>query len=60
MKSWLQDNDLEIYSTHNEAKSVASESSIKNSKNKVAKYSTLISNELYIDKLNNKLVNSNY
>ena len=59
MKSWLQDNDLEIYSTHNEAKSVASESSIKNSKNKVAKSSTLISNELYIDKLNNKLVNSN-
>ena len=58
MKSWLQDNDLEIYSTQNEGKSVASESSVKNSK--IAKYSTLISNELYIDKLNNKLVNSNY
>ena len=44
MKSWLQDNDLEIYWTQNEGKSVASESSIKNSKNKIAKYSTLISN----------------
>ena len=25
MKSWLQDNDIEIYSTHNESKSVVAE-----------------------------------
>ena len=25
MKSWLKDNDIEMYSTHNEGKSVAAE-----------------------------------
>ena len=30
MKSWLQDNNVEIYSTHNEGKSVVAERFIKN------------------------------
>ena len=28
MKSWLQDNDMEMYSTHNKEKSVVAERSI--------------------------------
>ena len=35
MKSWLQDNDLEIYSTHNEGKYVVAERFIRTLKNKV-------------------------
>ena len=33
MKLWLEDNGIEIYSTHNERKSVASESFIRTLKN---------------------------
>ena len=29
MKSWLQDSDIEIYSTHNDGKSVVAERFIK-------------------------------
>ena len=29
MKSWLQDNDIELYSTHNEGKSVVIETLLK-------------------------------
>ena len=51
MKSWLQDNDIEIYSTHNEVKSVFAERSIRSLKNKIHKYMTSISINVYIDKL---------
>ena len=34
MRSWPQDNDMEIYSTHNEEKSVVAERFIRNLKNK--------------------------
>ena len=34
MKSWLQDNDIEIYSTHNKGKSVVPEIFIRTLKNK--------------------------
>ena len=34
MKSWLQDNDIEIYSTHNKGKSVVAEIFIRTLKNK--------------------------
>ena len=30
MRSWLQDNDTEMYSTHNEGKSVVAERFIRN------------------------------
>ena len=35
MKLWLQDNDIEMYSTHNEEKSVVAERFIRTLKNKI-------------------------
>ena len=57
-KKWLQDNDIAIYSTHNEGKSVASERFIRTLKNKIYKYMISISKNAYIDKLDD-LVNEN-
>ena len=51
MKSWLQDNDIEMYSTHNEGKSVVPEKFIRTLKNKTYKYMTSISKNVYIGKL---------
>ena len=50
-KNWLQDNDIVMYSTHSEGKSVAAERSIRTLKNKLYKYMTSISKNVYIDKL---------
>ena len=41
-KKWLQDNDIEMYSTHNEGKSVVAERFIRTLKNKIYKYMTSI------------------
>ena len=35
MKSWLQANDIKVYSTHNEIKSVVAERLIRTLKNKI-------------------------
>ena len=43
MKSWLQDNDIEIYSLLNEKKSVVAERFISTLTNKIYKYMTSIS-----------------
>ena len=51
MKSWLEKNDIEMYSTHNEGKSVIAERFIRTIKNKIYKYMTSISKNVYIDKL---------
>ena len=51
MKSWLQDNDIEMYSTHNEGKSIVAEKFIRTIKKKFYKYMTSVSKNLYIDKL---------
>ena len=51
MKSWLEKNDIEIYSTHDEGKSVVSERFIRTLINKIYKYMTSISKIVYIDKL---------
>ena len=51
MKSWLEKNDIEMYSTNNEGKSVVPERLIKTLKNKIYKYMTSISRNAYIDKL---------
>ena len=51
MKSWLQDNDIEIYLTHIEVKSIAAERFIRTSKNKIFKSITSRSKSVYIDKL---------
>ena len=41
-KKWLQDNDIEMYSTHNEGKSVIAERFIRTLKNRIYKYMTSI------------------
>ena len=51
MKSWLEKNDIEMYSTHNEGNSVVAERFIGTLKNKIQKYITSISKNVYIDKL---------
>ena len=51
MKSWLQKNYIELYSAHNEGKSAVNERFIGTLKNKICKYLTLISKNVYIDKL---------
>ena len=53
MKSWLEKNAIEMYSTHNEGKSVVTERFIRTLKNKNSKYMTSISKNVYIDKLDN-------
>ena len=52
MKSWLQDNDIEIYSIHNERKFAVAERFIRTLKNKIYKYIISISNNVYINELN--------
>ena len=42
-KKWLKDNDIEMYSTHNEGKSVVAERFIKTLKNKIDKHMTAVS-----------------
>ena len=51
MKSWLEDNVKEMYSTHNEEKSVVTKRFIKIFKNRIYKYMTSISKNVYIDEL---------
>ena len=51
-KKWLQDNDIIVYSTNNEGKSVVAERFIRTLKSKIYKYMTSISKNVYIDKLN--------
>ena len=50
VKSFLQNNDIRVYSTHNEGKSVVAEKFIRTLKNKIYKYMTSISKNVYIDK----------
>ena len=50
-KKWLQGNDIAMYSTHNEGKSVVAERFIRTLKNKIYKYMTSISKNVYIDKV---------
>ena len=48
-KKWLQGNDIVMYSTHNEGKSVVAERFIRMLKSKIYKYMTSISKNVYID-----------
>ena len=43
MKSWLQDNDIEMYSTHTERKYVVTERFVRTFNIKIYKYMTSIS-----------------
>ena len=47
----LRDIDIEMYSIHSEGKSVVAERFIGTLKNKIFKYMTAISKNVYIDKL---------
>ena len=50
-KKWLKDNNIDMYSTHNEEKSVLAERFVKTLKTKINKYMTSISKNVCIDKL---------
>ena len=50
-KKWLKDNDIIMYSTHNEGKSVVTERFIKTLKNKIYKHMKAISKNVYYDVL---------
>ena len=52
-KKWLRDNDIVMYSAHNEGKSVVPERFIRTLKSKIYKHMTSISKNVYIDKLDN-------
>ena len=54
---WLKDNDIKMYSTRNEGKSVFAERFIRTFKNKISKYRTSISKNMYIDKLDDWQMN---
>ena len=50
-KDFLKINNIEMFSTHNERKSVVAETFIKTLKNKVFKHMTAISKNIYFDVL---------
>ena len=50
-KKLLEGNDIEMYSIHNKGKSVVAERFIRTLKTKINKYMTSISENVYIDKL---------
>ena len=50
-KKCLKDNGIEMYSTHNEGKSVVAERFVRNLKTKVYKYMNPISKNVHINKL---------
>ena len=50
-KQWLKDNDIEMYSTHNEETYVVTERFIRTLKNKIYKHMTDVWKNVYIDKL---------
>ena len=51
MKSFLQSNDIVMYSTHNKGKCAIAERFIRTLKNKIHKYITSVSKNVYIDTL---------
>ena len=60
-KKWLDDNDLKMYSTHNDERSVIAERFIRTLKNNIYKHIAAVSNNIYfdvlddiVDKYNNK------
>ena len=50
-KKWVKDNNIEIYSIHNEGKSVVAKRFIRTLKTKIYKYMTSVPGNVYIDKL---------
>ena len=63
MKSWLEKNDIEMYSTHNEGKFVVAERFIRTINNKIYKHMASISKNVDINKLDdivNEYSNTNH
>ena len=50
-KKWVKDNNIEIYSIHNEGKSVVAKRFIRTLKTKIYKCMTSVPGNVYIDKL---------
>ena len=50
-KKWLKDNNIEMYSIHNDGKSVVAERFIRTLKNITYKYMTATTKNVYFDKL---------
>ena len=48
----MKDNNIEMYSTYNEGKSVVAERLIRTLKNKIFKHITAVSKKVYFDVLN--------
>ena len=59
MKSWLQKNEIEMYSTHNESRYVVAERFIRTLKNKIYKYISSIPKNVYIDKFDDIITKYN-
>ena len=59
LKSWLQDNNIEMYSTNYKGKSVVAERFIRTLKNKIYEYKASLSKNVFIDKLGD-IVNNTY
>ena len=51
IKLWSEKNDIEMHSTHKEGKSVIAKGFIRTLKSKIYKYMTSVSENVYIDKL---------
>ena len=58
LKKWLKDNNIEMYSIHNEGKSFVVEICIRTLKSKICKYMTSISKNVYISKLDDIEMNT--
>ena len=57
MKSWLEKNAIEMYSTHNEGISAVVERVIRTLKNKIYKYMTAVPKNVFIDELDDIVKN---
>ena len=54
LKSWIDINNIEIYSTQIEGKFVVAERFIRTLKNQICKYMTSVLKNVFIDKLDDK------
>ena len=59
MKSWLEKYEIEMYSTHNEGRSVVTERFIRTLKNKIYKYISSIPKNVYTDKFDDIITKYN-
>ena len=59
IKSWLEEYAVEMYSTHNEGKSIVAKRLIRALKKEICKYMTSISKNVYIDKLDDIVKKTN-